>query len=361
MIILKRLLCIVSSLDMGGAETFLMKINRSLPSSYRMDFIVSTNEGVYEEEVKKLGGRIFRIPLRTSSPIKSYKALKKIVSDHHYDYVLKLCDTPIGYFDLLACKKGGATHLCVRSCNASSQDSFLRKTINNILRKPFNRIATTKIAPSSLAGEYTFGKNEDFHLLHNGLALEQYRFNKEERERVRKEWNIENTFVIGHIGRFSHQKNHDYLLDIFEEVRKEKNARLMLIGEGELLYDIKERAQHYKDEVIFCGLKKNIPSLLSAMDLFVFPSFYEGMPNTVIEAQANGLPCLISDTITKEVLLTDLIEMVSIEESPSLWKNKIKMNRERERTHYVEELKEKGYDIEDVVKTFISLIFEEEL
>ena len=117
---MKRLLCIVSSLDTGGAETFMMKIFRGLPAEYKLDFIVSTDTGFYEKEVLSLGGKIYRIPLRTEHPIKTFNAIKKIVKDNNYQYVLKLCDTPIGFFDLLAAKMGGANKICVRSCNANS-------------------------------------------------------------------------------------------------------------------------------------------------------------------------------------------------------------------------------------------------
>ena len=123
---MKRLLCIVSSLDTGGAETFMMKIFRGLPSEYKLDFIVSTDSGFYEKEVLSLGGKIHRVPLRTEHPIGTFNAIRKIVKENKYQYVLKLCDTPIGFFDLLAAKTGGASKLCVRSCNENSNKGRIK-------------------------------------------------------------------------------------------------------------------------------------------------------------------------------------------------------------------------------------------
>ena len=156
----KRLLCIVSSLDAGGAETFMMKIFRNLPAAYKMDFIVSTDMGYHEDEVCMLGGQIHRVSLRTKHPIKSFFEIRNIVKHNHYNFVLKLCDTPIGVFDLLAARAGGAKKLCVRSCNASSSENKVKHIIFAVLRPILNLVADVKLAPSVLAAEYTFGKAE---------------------------------------------------------------------------------------------------------------------------------------------------------------------------------------------------------
>ena len=362
---MKRLLCIVSSLDTGGAETFMMKLFRRFPQEYKLDFVVSTNTGYYENEVRALGGKIFRVPLRTKHPVVAFNDIKYILKKTEYQYILKLCDTPMGYFDLLAAKRGGAKKICIRSCNASSSESLIRHLINTMLRPAFNRISNVKIAPSKLAAEYTFGKKEvkkgNVYFLKNAVDLEKYKFSLAGRLNVRNELGIDDTqIVIGHIGRFNYQKNHMFLLEIFSEIIKEKkNAVLLLVGEGEKKQEISEKAKKMNiyNNIIFTGIRSDIPELLSAMDVFVFPSFFEGMPNTIIEAQAVGIPCVLADTITKEAEITDLLEYVSLDDTAKEWKNKVIKAIKREKQDTKKLMYQKGYDIQDAVNRFVDLIF----
>lgn len=364
----KRLLVILASLNTGGAETFMMKIFRSLPEDYKLDFIVSAKSGFYEKEVIKLGGRIFRVPLRTKQPIKTFKAIYDVVKNNNYTHVLKLCDTPIGVYDLLAAKMGGARVLCVRSCNAGSSNSKLGILVNDFLRPLLNFITDVKIAPSRLAAEFTFGKAEveagRVKFIHNGVDLHVYKYDEDNRRKIRREFSIaDEQLVIGHIGRFNQQKNHKFLIEVFAEVLKqEPNALLMLVGDGEKKSEVKEQinALGIEESVIFTGIRSDVPSLLSAMDVFVFPSFYEGMPNTVIEAQATGLPCVIADTITEEAEVTDCVHFKSLNQSAEEWVEKIlesDNNNTVDRYLYSKVMKNRGYDINDVVKMFEKITF----
>ncbi len=362
---MKRLLCIVSSLDTGGAETFMMKIFRALPQNYKLDFVVSTDTGFYEDEVKELGGKIYRVPLRTKQPLQTFKEIKKIVKNNKYETVLKLCDTPIGIFDLLAAKCGGAKKLCVRSCNASSSESKIKHIIYKILRPFFNVITDIKIAPSRLAAEYTFGgnivKKGKVIFLHNAVDLKTYYFNEEGRNKIRNEFNIDkNQFVIGHIGRFNDQKNHSFLLDVFKNINeKDPNSVLILVGNGEKKEEIisKIKELDLEKSVILTGVRSDITNLLSAMDVFVFPSLYEGMPNTIIEAQATGLPCVLSDSITKEARITDLLQYLSLE-VPSIEWCKVTLNsRIKIRKQPIKNFIESGYTMDNVAKDFIKIFF----
>lgn len=364
----KRLLVILASLNTGGAETFMMKIFRSLPEDYKIDFIVSAKSGFYEKEVVELGGRIFRVPLRTKHPIKTFKAIYDVVKQNHYTHILKLCDTPIGLYDLLAAKMGGAKVLCVRSCNAGSSTSKLGAMVNDFLRPFFNYMANVKLAPSRLAAEFTFGKAEveagKVNFIHNGVDLNVYKYDEENRREIRREFSIaDEQLVIGHVGRFNQQKNHKFLIEVFAEVLKQQpNALLMLVGDGEKRGDIIKQidALGIGKSVIFTGIRSDVSALLSAMDVFVFPSFYEGMPNTVIEAQSTGLPCVIADTITKEACVTDCVHFKSLADSAEKWVEKIlesENNNIVDRSLYSKVMKNRGYDINDVVKMFKKIIF----
>lgn len=365
---MKRLLCILSSLDTGGAETFMMKIFRSLPEDYKIDFIVSAKSGFYEKEVVELGGRIFRVPLRTKHPIKTFKAIYDVVKQNHYTHILKLCDTPIGLYDLLAAKMGGAKVLCVRSCNAGSSTSKLGTLVNDFLRPFLNIMTDVKIAPSRLAAEFTFGKAEveagKVKFIHNGVDLDVYKYDEENRRKVRREFGIvDEQFVVGHIGRFNQQKNHKFLIEVFAEVLKQKpNALLMLVGDGEKKNEIKEqiKALGIEESVIFTGIRSDVPALLSAMDVFVFPSFYEGMPNTVIEAQATGLPCVIADTITEEVNITSIVKRLSLLKDKTVWREKVLFLinvKDNNRYLFKGILEKQGYSIYTTVDTFINAVW----
>lgn len=363
---MKRILCIVSSLDTGGAETFMMKMFRILSDECKIDFIVSATKGFYEKEVQQLGGRIYRVPLRTKHPIRTFRLIKKIVKKNNYKIILKLCDTPIGIFDLWAAKKGGAKKLCVRSCNASSAENKMQHIIYNILRPVFNRTANVKIAPSKLAAEYTFGKKivdrGEVHFLHNAIDLNFYCYSDEGRNKIRSEFGIASSqLVVGHIGRLNYQKNHEFLIDVFSEIKKKRSdAMLLLIGDGEKKEKLKLKIRKLglEKSVIFAGVREDIPNLLSAMDVFVFPSFYEGMPNTVIEAQATGLPCVLSDSITEEAAITNLVKYLPLSVGSQRWSEiSLKMlSNIRPETRM--DMIKAGYDIESSASEFTKIIFE---
>ena len=220
------------------------------------------------------------------------------------------------------------------------------------------------MAPSTEAAEYVFGKDciekGKAQLLHNGIDLSIYRYSAEDRQNIRKEFNVpENAFVIGHVGRFQAQKNHLFLLEIFSHVcKRTENALLLLVGKGELEENIREKATALGilDRIIFTGVRSDVPALLSAMDVFVFPSLYEGMPNAAIEAQAAGLPCIISDTLTKEANVTGLVTYLPLE-NPEAWGKQAINSVQKERTDTHAAFQKAGYDIQSVAEHFVKLIF----
>lgn len=360
---MKRVLCILSSLDAGGAETFVMKVCRSLPpEDFQFDFVVSKDNGCYTQEVLNRGGRIYTVPLRTKDIRGVFRGIMKIVRENEYQCVLKLGEGPIAVVDLIAARLGGAKQLVMRSCNALTGLSQKQKLINAVLRPVLNGVANVKLAPSMLAAEFTFGKrraHKDVHLLHNGVDLNVFRYDAEGRRKVRAELMADDKFVVGHIGRFVKQKNHRYLLDVFREIINcRKNAVLLLVGTGELEQDIRDYARQLGIEasVVFAGVRFDVPQLLSAMDVFVFPSLYEGMPNTVIEAQATGLPCVIADTITPEADLTGLVKYLPLEQTPEFWAEMVLNMAVDERRDTAPDFVKHGYDIGSVAREMMGLI-----
>ena len=368
---MKRLLCIISVMNTGGAETFLMKIYRKLDrTKYQMDFCVnSTSKGYYDEEIKSLGGKIYFIPCKSQGLLKFKKNLSNLLESNRYDYVLRITSNDFGFYDLKIAKKCGVKCTIARSSNSSDGSSLSKLIVHYFGRFLFSDYVDIKIAPSDLAAKYTFGnklyKSNQVHILHNGLDMDVFEYNEKMRKKKREELNINNdTFVIGHIGRLTKQKNHLFLLDVFEKINTSlPNSVLILVGDGELKQEIINKAKDklLLDKILFLGIRSDIPDLLSTFDLFLFPSFYEGMPNTVIEAQANGLPCLLSDSITKEVNITGLVYFESLKSSPDKWANRaIQICENVERKNTRESFIEKEYNIDSVVKNFVKIIFEGE-
>lgn len=365
---MKRLLCIVSGMNTGGAETFLMKLYRNVNREmYQMDFCVNIKEeGYYDKEILELGGKIYHIPSKSENLKEFKRQLTEIVKSEKYEYVLRITSNTMGFLDLKIAKKAGAKVCAARSSNSNDAEGMKARIVHVLGKMLYSGYVDVKIAPSDLAAIYTFGRkayrNGRVHLLKNAIDLNVYQFSQKERERIRTEFGIANEDIVcGHIGRFSKQKNHKLLIDIYAELcEKCENTKLLLVGNGELESEIQQQCEKKKlgDKVIFAGIRSDVPAILSAMDVFVFPSLYEGMPNTVIEAQATGLPCVISDTITKEVKITELVSFQSIKSSPESWVDSILKQIGFGRKENNKNIQTQGYDINNVVREFEQLIFE---
>ena len=364
---MNRLLCILSGMNAGGAETFLMKVYRKLDKTkYQMDFCINEiDKCLYEDEIKMLGGRIYRIPCKSENRKEFKKQLYNIVNKNKYYNVLRITSSAAGFLDLKIAKSAGATHTIARSSNASDGGSLKSIVVHKLGKLLWIKYVDTMIAPSDLAAIYTFGKKNYYsgrvHKLNNGIDLDIFKYDEQKRKEIRDKYHIPQTAtVIGHVGRFSLQKNHEVLIDIFYEYHKQyDNSFLLLVGDGTLREKIEEKviALGLVNNVVFTGIVSDTPAVYSAMDVFVFPSLYEGMPNTVIEAQATGLPCVISNTITKEADITGLVKYVSLECTPEEWVKIICAESSIERSNKSECFVQKRYDINTVVTDFISYVF----
>lgn len=359
-----RILCIVGNMNAGGAETFLMKMFRKLDKrKYQMDFCVSANnKGFYDDEIEKLGGKIIHITKKTKNPLKNFFDIKNAVKKGNYQSVMRISQHSMSALDLFAAKMGGAKKLIFRSSNSNSCGSFLNRIMHLIFKPLAIIIPNVKIAPSDKAAIHMFGekqyKNGKVVILNNGLSIDEYKYNGEIRNRKRKELNIDDDeLIIGHVGRMTQQKNHLFLIDVFEKYLKiNDKCKLLLIGDGELKEKIIDNINKkgIQNKVILLGIRKDTNDLYQAMDCFVFPSLYEGMPNTVIEAQTSGLYCIVSNTITKEVDLTGNVKFINLNDD-NIWVQSIMKSQKRNSSYL--KVKQNGYDIEDVVNIFIKYVF----
>lgn len=368
---MKRLLCIVGSMNAGGAETFLMKMYRALDrEKYQMDFAVAElGKGFYDDEIISMGGNIYHIMPKSKGVLKNFNDIRRLIKDNNYNYVMRISQHSLSGLELLAAKLGGAKVRIFRSSNSNTtSNSKLNQILHKLCMFMPNIFSTVRIAPSTEAAEFMFGdgciEQGKAELLPNAIDTNTFKYNEMLRKHIRNEFNIDtNKLVVGHIGRFNQQKNHKFLVEVFAEVlNKKPNALLMLVGDGEKKSDIKEQIKKLgiEESVIFTGVRSDVPALLSAMDVFVFPSFYEGMPNTVIEAQATGLPCVIADTITKEVKITDLVIFLSLKYETAKWANVINdYNKKADRINYNRKLDHSEYNITNAVEKFTKVVFGE--
>ncbi|WNF35317.1 glycosyltransferase family 1 protein [Bacillaceae bacterium IKA-2] len=353
-----RVLHVVVNMNRGGAETLLMNLYRNIDRSIVQFDFLTCKEGVFDEEIRELGGNIHRIDYITDIGHFGYiKALNKFFSsNNNYKIVHAHMDKMSGLV-LRAAKNNNVPVRIAHSHNTSSEGSLPARLYKWYVGSNILPSATHQFACSSAAAKWLFGKEaENARILKNGIESDQYKFSPEIRKQIRRELMLgHDQFVIGHVGRFNHQKNHIFLLELFAKLSVEiPEATLLLVGDGPLRSQIEKKIKDLKIEkkVKLLGVRSDINRILQAFDCFVFPSFHEGLPVTLIEAQGAGVPCVISDVITKEVDLgLDLIRFMPLQDQ-SLWLHLIKriatdnLYREIPNTS----LSQKGYDIKNTAQ-----------
>lgn len=337
----------------GGVESVVMNYYRYIDKSkIQFDFICdSDSTNIPYEEIEKLGGRVILVP-PYQHIFKYDRELSKVFKENNYKIVHSHINT-LSIFPLRIAKKCGIPVRIAHSHSTTNKKEWKKNLIKQILR-PFSKIyATDYFACSELAGRWLFGNKEfdkgNVYILNNAIDVEKFRYNENTRKKVRKELNIaDDTFVIGHIGRFVAQKNHTFLIDIFNEIHKERpNSILLLVGQGPLKEMIKEKVKKLglNDSVIFLGQRKDANRLYQAMDVFVLPSLYEGLPVVGIEAQASSLACIFSDSMTKETKVLENSQFISLNDSLDTWKEYILKASQASKKNTLEFMKKKGYDI----------------
>ncbi|WP_341961928.1 glycosyltransferase family 1 protein [Planococcus maritimus] len=352
-----RILQVVPVMNTGGIETQVMNFYRNIDKSkVQFDFLIhGKQKGFYDSEILSLGGKIFNVP--SFNPFKQWsynKALEAFFAEHNNYKVVHSHINTFSTYPLRAAKLEGIpiriAHSHIAYPRFDYKTPFKKYAKANLLN-----YATHYFACSNLAGEWLYGKKDnEFVVLKNSVDLEKFSFNPKIRDDIRTKYSLSNNLVIGHVGRLNKQKNHQFILEIFKEVNiNNPNTKLVLVGDGELRGSIEKQIKllGLKDSVILMGVRSDIPDLLQAMDLFLFPSLYEGLPVTLIEAQTVGLPCIVSTNITKEVAVTDLIEYCSLKEPVKTWAQKIDEKlKNYNRGSSQEKITNAGYDIKKTTK-----------
>ena len=358
-----RVLHVFGKLDVGGAESRIMDIYRQIDrNQVQFDFLVHSNEiGKFEEEIAGLGGFVYRLPERKIRNILKYIVACCILFRNHQEFTAihaHSLSSAIVYLSIAKLYRN--KNIIIHSRCGRSADTDILTTIKEISKRSSSFLASSRFAVSEEAAFAAFGKRAvlkgKVQILPNAIDTRKYLFNQITREKVREDLGLSDKLVVGHIGRFSTQKNHEFLLKVFSEiVLLEPNSVLLLVGKGELEESIKNKCSDLgiEDKVRFLGVRSDVPDLLQAMDVIVFPSFYEGLPGVILEAQAAGLPCVISDKITREARITDLVEYLSISISAKEWAEVVlKKVETTERRVTLNEFIDAGFDIEAVAKWY---------
>jgi len=352
-----RILHVFGSLNRGGAETRTMEIYRNIDrSKVQFDFMINNpKKCVFEDEVTQLGGKIYRVPkYRIINHLKYKKEWFKFFKNNNHKIIHAHTSTAFIYLDFA--KQYGIKTRVAHARN--SGNVTLISKLTRILEKNIPLIATHLFAVSTEAGIYHFGENAvkkgGVKILPNGIDAVKFIYDSNMRELKRKELKIEDKFVIGHVGNFKKVKNHTFLIDIFMEVfNKNPQTVLMLVGDGELRTDIENKIEKLgmKNHVILTGLRTDVNDLLHAMDVFIFPSFKEGLPGSLIEAQTSGLHCFASDSITNEAKITNLAEYIPLKYSASYWAEKVmRYANGYERKNMQEEIKKAGFNVKETAQ-----------
>jgi len=355
-----RILHVFMSMDCGGAENMIMNIYRNIDrEKIQFDFLVHKNtKGYFDDEIKEMGGRIFRVPRFCLLNYFKYKKSIDTFFGEHKEFA-----AVHGHLGSSACVYLREAKKCIFTiAHSHSADfdffqpkNFIYHELNRITR----RVADYFFACSLDAGICRFGKKiknkDNFQIIKNAINLDKYKYDDITKKEITNEFNLENKFVIGHVGRFDKQKNQAYAVEVFNEIlKKNPDSVLMLVGDGKLRTVIENRVNELgiADKVIMTGIRSDVDKLLQVMDCFIFPSISEGLGIVAIEAEAYGIPCFINDTLPKDLYINENVYGLSLKKEPKEWaqfileKSKEKISAEIAKRN----VQKAGYDINESVK-----------
>lgn len=352
--------------NLGGIETYIKKIHDNIDQTrFHFSFIDMTGDNchpLFEEEFKINGCNFYKVCPRRVSITKNRRDLEKLFSEHHFD-VLHFNENTLSYFTPVVFALKHGCKVIVHSHNSSvvRKTSKILHIINRFTLKFMN---VERVAVSHLAGEWAF-KKSDYKFFPNGVDTSKFIFSKEKRDTIRRSLHCENKLVISEVASFLPVKNHIFTIEVFKRIKKmNSDAVLWFIGQGATMENIKSivRENELENSVFFLGRRKDMTNLYCGMDGFILPSLHEGYPNVAMEAQSMGVPCLISDAVTNEIKMLDILEFMPLSAPPEAWAEKllgIIKNAKIERKDACKLMEEKGasikYEIQRIETLYESL------
>ncbi|MXQ72776.1 glycosyltransferase [Clostridiaceae bacterium DONG20-135] len=349
-----KILHVVSNMDRGGIETLVLNLNTlMLGSEYTFDYVIHGDDvGHYEKELKELHAKIYHFPKFKLVNTLQYIRYWRRFMNCHPEYKIIHCHIRSYASVIYFAVKRFHLKFIIHSHNTSN-GMGLKNKIKDILQIPFklNLQNVYRLACSKDAGDWLFGKKK-YYILRNGILTDNFRFNACVRKQIRTKYGFQNKHVLGHIGGFRKQKNHMFLLDVFKKYcEQDEDARLVLLGSGDLYDDVilKSKELHIYDKITFVGNVSNVHEYMNMFDIFVFPSLNEGLPLVLVEAQMNGLVCIVSDQVPNEVALTEHLYFLPLNDK-NKWCNTIADNIDANRYDATINIKQKGYDLQSSVE-----------
>ena len=317
----------------GGIESVIMNyyrhINRDL---IQFDFLCNCTKIAYEEEIRSLGGKIFSVTARKKDPLKFRRQVNMFMNNHakEYDAIWVNVCSLVNIDYLVFAKKYGIPRIIIHCHNSDNDGNQIKKLVHLYNKMRIAKYATDFWSCSDTASPWFFSQkiihSDKYKVIPNAIDVDQYKKNDVIRTEMRKKYQAEDKIVIGHLGRFHFQKNHSFLIDIFEQLAKQNEKyRLVLIGQGLLENDIKTlvKQKGLEQKVIFCGVQSDTSKFYQMMDCFVLPSLFEGLGIVALEAQACSLPCILSDQVPRMVQVNDNVRFISLKANLSEWVNAI--------------------------------------
>ena len=362
-----KILVVGQSNNPGGVETVIKRYYETVKDDVQFDLMVFTDICYDEEYYKEHNSNIIFIKsAQFRQPFKYKKEIKTFFEQNRGIYSaiwFNCCDLANCGYIMKQAKKAGIKKRIIHAHNNQLMHTGKKRKfyelVHNYWKNNIDRYATDYWACSELAGEFFYKKSilesDNYRIINNAIEVKKYCRNTKIRDKVRTELGIgNNDIVVGHVGRFQYQKNHELLIDIYNSFHKKySDSRLLLVGQGVEEAAIKDKVNKLKleENVMFLGIRSDVNEIMQAMDVFVFPSLYEGLPVTMVEAQAAGLPCIISDKVPEEcIITTNLVTTQKLTDSPKIWAEHIIGRAKNTRTDHYDEMKSHGYDIEEAAK-----------
>lgn len=356
-----RILHVLGGLNRGGAETMIMNIYRKVDrEQIQFDFIIHTDEHQdYTDEILLMGGKIYSFPRFTFKNLTKIKKNWDTFFKNHLEY--KIIHSHIRSYAsvfLPIARKNGVKSI-VHSHNTSNGKG-IKSLVKMYLQLSIRKKADYFFGCSIDSGRWLFGdkivESDRFFVINNAIDLSKFDYDEDCVDKLKKQFGFStNDIILIHVGRFHPQKNHEFLIDIFNDLhKKDYRYKLLLVGDGDLRREIENKVLAYKlkDYVILAGIREDVNQLLMMSDCFIFPSKWEGLPVTVIEAQAAGLKCLIADNITEEVRVSNLITYLPINNGTQLWVDKV-LNMSYEKIDVRKDIISSGFDVNSTAKWLV--------
>ena len=350
----KRVLIGGLTSNCGGLESYVMSIYRRIDrEQLQFDFLnYYARDLAFEDEIKRLGGRVFRVPMKRESIREHYRFLNHIFCSAQYIGVYLQCNRKLESLDTVRlAKKYGVKHRVIHSHNSTQQTvPFIQNIRIMITEKTMDHYITDYFACSDEAGKWMFG-DRNYTVIKNSVDTKLFRYDELRRNAIREKYGIDDMFVLGSVGRLEYQKNPEYLVEIFKDVHaRNPRTAFLHLGNGPQKEDINNQLKKYglEDCFFLLGNQDNVSDYMNAMDAFLLPSRYEGFPIVLVEAQATGLPCFVADNITLSCNLSGNMKFLPIDGVNESWSKEILSSKTNDRSAGVEIIKKAGYDIYDL-------------